>query len=83
MNKRDRRASVLQSCEVKFNRKKMKYRIWYKDKHTGEIKDKVEDTSESKERLLQHAHVVKVKGILRERKAEKKEVKEVKVTSKK
>lgn len=46
----------------------MRYKIWYKDKFTGEVKTKIEDTPESKEKLLQHAHVVKVQGVLNKEK---------------
>lgn len=41
----------------------MKYKITYKDV-AGETQVKEEDTSESKQRLLEHAHVIKVEAIL-------------------
>ena len=40
----------------------MKYKITYLDIH-GKEQEKIEDTKETKERLMQHAHVVKVSKV--------------------
>lgn len=61
-----------------------KWKIWYHDKYTNELKTVIEETPETKEQLLNHAHVVKVELITNDKKEEiKEEVKKAPIKSKK